>query len=127
MFIGILNESQQASLLNLAREIAEVDGVLHDNEITILENLKQQISPKATEIKTGELPDEFDTHQSKIALLLELIGIAFADSDYQSKEKQIIDRAAQSLGISQDLVTKLEDWVSRQLSLVREAYEIMEK
>ena len=77
MFIGILNESQQASLLNLAREIAEVDGVLHDNETAILDNLKQQISPKATEIKTGELPDEFDTHQSKIALLLELIGIAF--------------------------------------------------
>ena len=46
MFVGILNERQQASLLNLAREIAEVDGVLHDNEISILESLKQQISPK---------------------------------------------------------------------------------
>lgn len=113
MFVNLLNEKQQAILLQKAKELASADGVLHDNEEKIIATIIAQMNPNAASIEPGDPKCEFIDHRSKIALMLELIGIAHADQNYESNEKNMIIAIANEIQLAPDIVDKIENWVVR--------------
>ena len=129
MFISKLNLEQQSVLLALAERIAAVDGVSHEKEALLMAVLKAQsqdgVAPATVEL--SELAGVFDSQSAKSALMLELLGIAFADSDYQKSEKALVNEVANALSIDSGLLSDMESWVSRQLLLTQEANRFMEE
>ncbi|EKZ8664216.1 TerB family tellurite resistance protein [Vibrio alginolyticus] len=73
-----------------------------------------------------ELGSLFELQHQKVALMLELIGVAYADETYQDSEKAVIGHLAEVLNISPSLLTDMESWVKRQMILVKEANLFME-
>jgi len=57
--------------------------------------------------------------------LLELLGLAHADSEYHVTEKDFISTVAIALNISDPLLADMESWVRRQFALVHEAEELI--
>lgn len=126
MFIQNLDEKQQSALLYLAKEIINADNKLHNNEASIYTLLESQVhtSVAPESIKTDELNVLFKSNISKISLLLELIAVAHADGDYHNDENVLIRKYAKTLNISEEKLSMLERWVSKQLSLSIEAQEL---
>lgn len=127
MFIQNLDKKQQSVLLHLAKEVVEVDGELHKHECQILSILTSQVDdsvlPRAVEL--NDMAALFDTNNSRISLLLELIGVAHADGYYHHEENALIQKYAEAMNISEDKLLKLKNWVSKQISLSVEVQELL--
>lgn len=128
MFVTNLNPIQQGILLKLAEMVAQADGQLWEEQKAILETLKFQCSnPQSIEsINLSELTSIFESHRDKVALMLELIGVAHANGEYHELEKGLIFEIAEALILDSNSIKDMENWVVRQLILVREANILME-
>ncbi|ELA6198217.1 TPA: TerB family tellurite resistance protein [Vibrio cholerae] len=129
MFIQNLNIIQQAALIAFAKQIISIDGHVDGKEELMLDNIRLQCDVLVnveSNIGLGELANIFEHHHQKVSFMLELIGIAHADETYQETEKTFIGQIAEALDISSSLLNDLENWVMRQIILVKESSLLME-
>lgn len=127
MFVQNLNASQQSALLYLAHEVAKADGDLHELQMGLLQIIKDQSEAGITEqeISLEMLPQVFDDNRVKGSLLLELLGVAHSNNDYDIREKELIEQYAEALDISKSKLEKLEAWVEKQLALMEEIEQLL--
>ena len=128
MFVQYLNEKQQAALLHYAREIMVADNAIDAGESLHMEVLHTQVRPgvqsEATPI--DELRDLFADHPSRVILLLELIGMGYADEEFDVRESELVNKIARVFSVADtDTLDNIESWVRRQLLLLKEAQELM--
>lgn len=121
MFVSTLSEPQKRTFITLAREFAHTDRHLSEVEESLLEALAAEAGLSA------KLPQEevdlavFDSRRAKAAVILELIGIGQADSDYGPEENAFVRQLAARFDISDVELLAMENWVLRQIALTREA------
>ena len=127
MFVQNLNASQQSALLYLAHEVAKADGDLHELQMGLLQIIKDQSEAEITEqeISLEMLPQVFDDNRVKGSLLLELLGVAHSNNEYDVSEKKLIEQYAQALNINEEQLNKLEIWVEKQLALMEEIEQLL--
>lgn len=126
MFIEKLNDRQQGIFLNLGKKMIAADGNIHDKETELLSALRAQMSPNVQETASSNLASDFQTQESKAALLLEILGLAHADEEYHLDEKSFVSGLAKEVGLDSDTLADMESWVLRQFALVREAQQFLE-
>lgn len=129
MFVQYLNERQQGALLHYAHEMMRVDGSVDSEELVHLEALRVQAQPgvEAEDVPMGELATLFDDRLSRVAFLLEIVGIGYANEDFEPAESQLAQDLAHALAPEEEgMLSAVQSWVKRQLLLVREARELME-
>lgn len=128
MFVQYLSERQQAALLHYSYEMMRADNVVEAEEQVHLDVIRSQARPgvEAEEVAIGELPDLFEDRVSRIALLLELVGMGVVDEKFSARESALIGTLATVLEIGDDDLQSIESWVKRQLELVEEARDLME-
>ena len=127
MFIQNLTLDQQSVLLDLSNQLIAADGVLSDDELVFIETLKSQMMPNIEDHSAtyNQLSDVFSDKASKASLLLELLGVAHADDEYQDEEKTFMNNIATQLNVSQNELSEMEDWVIAQLNLSKQAIKFM--
>lgn len=127
MFVQYLNERQQGVLLHYAYEMMRADSSIDAREMNRLEVLRDQVQPgvQAEDVAIGELPDLFDDPISRFALLVEVIGMGYADEAFDPQESEIINSMAKALAIDEDEILNIISWVKRQLLLLKEAHLMM--
>lgn len=128
MFLNRLNEDQQGALLSLATQLMSADGKQRAEETELLDALRQQMSPTVVpaQITSSDLPGVFATRPARVALMLELLGMALVDAEYHVTEQAFVNAIAKVLDIDQPELSDMESWVRRQFALVREAEQFME-
>ena len=127
MFVQYLNERQQGVLLHYAYEMMRADSSIDAREMNRLEVLRDQVQPgvQAEDVVIGELPDLFDDRISRFALLVEVIGMGYADEAFDPQESEIINSIAKALAIDENEILNIISWVKRQLLLLKEAHLMM--
>ena len=127
MFVQYLNERQQGVLLHYADRVMRVDGVIDAEEMVHIDMLREQAIPgtKAEDLPVAELPQVFEDRSSRIAFLLELVGMGYANEAFDPKQSELVGAVAAALSLDTDM-DDVESWVRRQLLLTREARELME-
>ncbi|HFQ5126938.1 TPA: TerB family tellurite resistance protein [Vibrio vulnificus] len=129
MFIGNLNKDQQGVLLAIAQKLINVDGQVSVEEVAILEQIKLQCDNDVEAISYTEesMITLFPDRRSKVSLLLEILGVAYSDTEYCNKEQDFLTSLASNLSINDKELQKLTNWVTRQLNLVQEVALLMEE
>lgn len=127
MFVQYLNERQQGVLLHYADRIMRVDGAIDAEEMVHIDMLREQAVPgtKAVDLPIAELPRMFEDRSSRVAFLLELVGMGYANEAFDPSESELVEAVAAAFSLDTDL-DDMESWVRRQLLLTREARELME-
>ena len=127
MFVQYLNERQQGVLLHYADRIMRVDGVIDAEEMVHIDMLREQAAPgtKAEDLPVAELPQVFEDRSSRIAFLLELVGMGYANEAFDPKQSELVGTVAAAFSLDTDM-DDVESWVRRQLLLTHEARELME-
>lgn len=127
MFVQYLNERQQGALLHYAHEMMRVDGAVADEELVQLDVLREQAQPgvKAQDVPLDELAALFDDRASQIAFLLEVVGMGYANDQFDPAESQLANDLVNALVLGNGVLDAVKSWVTRQLSLVREAQQMM--
>ena len=127
MFVQYLNERQQGVLLHYADRVMRVDGAINAKEMVHIDMLREQAAPgtKAEDLPVAELPRVFEDRPSRIAFLLELVGMGYADEAFDPRQSELVEAVATAFSLHTDM-DDVESWVRRQLLLMREARELME-
>lgn len=128
MFVQYLSEPQQSALLHYAYEVMRADSSVDAREQNRLDVLRAQTEPgvQAEDVAIEDLPELFDDRLSRFALLFEVIGMGYADEEFDPQESELINSIAKALAIGEDEVLQIVSWVRRQLLLVKEAHRLME-
>jgi hypothetical protein len=125
MFLHLLTEPQQIALLALAKQFVEADEKLSDEEHNLLEMLLAESGlPFDVELPDGDiatLAGPLDNRQVRAATVLEIIGIGHADGAFCAPESDFVNTLAAVFGIDEPTITKMDEWVVRQMNLAQEA------
>ena len=127
MFVHYLDERQQAALLHYAREVMVADSAIDPEESLHMEVLRAQVRPgvQSEAVPIEQLRDLFTDQPSRVILLIELLGMGYADDEFVAQESKMINEIASILKQT-DSLQNIGSWVRRQLSLLKEAHELME-
>ncbi|MFT4978437.1 MAG: tellurite resistance protein [Myxococcota bacterium] len=131
MFLSELSSPQQGAFFELAVSLAAADGRLEDSERDALAQLARSAGqPLPDEPFAAVTPAEvlavFTEPQVRNAVLLELLGLAYADTTFCDVERAFIDEIATAFGISCARLGVMEGWVVRQLALAAEGQRLLE-
>ncbi len=130
MFIQHLNDEQQAALYHFSKELIAADGYIDERETLLLDGIIAQCNNSADleqKFDIKQIPEIFSEKAQKMAFLIELVGVAYADQVIEENEDNLIKNVAEALSVELSLIDELKDWVQRQMALVFEAEKFLEK
>jgi uncharacterized tellurite resistance protein B-like protein len=127
VYLNLLDDDEKLAFAELAEKMIEADGLVIGREAAALASLKAEMG--VSETKGGRTPDElagvFKSRRSKIAALLELIGLGYSDTSFSVSEESLVNTVANQMAISPDDLHQIEDWVKDHFSLIRRALILM--
>ena len=123
MFLAPLTDAQKRAFMALAAMVIDADERVTRQERALMASLRAEMGmPDAPEgMDIAAAAAEFADWAGKVRAMLELISIARADCDFDKRESEVIRRIAEAFGITPGKLEVMDDWVFRQLALVREA------
>lgn len=128
MFIQMLDQKQQSVFLALAYKMAHADGVVVPEEKARLQAIEAQMPGiRPDEAGIASIASIFVTRQAKVAMLLELAGVAMADETIAGEENALLQEVSATLSINSGELNDLVSWVSRAFYLFREVQSFMEE
>ena len=129
MFVHNLNEGQQGVLLHYADEVMRVDRRIDADELMVMDMLRNQTEPgvKAEDVPIEELSGIFEDRLSRISFLLELVGMGYANEDFDPAQSELVGRIAKAFSFHEDgTFEAIDRWVRDQLALMKKAQKLME-
>ena len=129
MFLHELNDEQKQAFICLAHNVVVSDGDLTPDEQTMIDRLKQEIgldpSFEPHYIPLDGINGVFDTRKSRIAILINLIRLGYADGAFEVEEQLLVKQICKLFDIPDDEFTRIENWVLRLVALEREACALL--
>ncbi len=127
MFLNLLDNDEKRAFAELAEKMIEADGLVIGREAAALAALKAEmgVSGGGDGRSVEALAGVFTSWRSKVAALLELIGLGYTDVNYSVNEKSMVDVVADQMGLTKDELAEVEAWVREHVSLIRRALILM--
>ena len=128
MFLNLLDTDEKKAFAELAEKMVEADGLVIGREAASLAALKAEMGLSGTAGSgrgVDELAGIFKGRRSKIAALLELVGLAYSDTSFAIGEESLVNAVANRMAVSPDELHAVETWVQEHVNLVRRALILM--
>ena len=128
MYLNLLDDDEKRAFAELAERMIEADGLVVGREQAAVAALKAEmgLADAREGVRTvDELAGVFKDRRSKIAALLELIGLGYSDTSFSVDEESLVNAVANRMAISPDELHNIEAWVQEHFALVRRALILM--
>jgi uncharacterized tellurite resistance protein B-like protein len=114
MFLHNLKQKEKEAFLALIKKFIRVDEKISDSEKTILNQLQfemgcdSKIHPRETTL--DECLESFESKTSKVSVLLEIVGLGYADTEYGVQESKFVKKIAEAFGIDKNELIAMENY-----------------
>lgn len=130
MYLHLLSEANKASFMAIARAVCAADGNFSDSERFMLEVYAKEmglasIESTIEETKAVTTLAETGTNQEKRIVVMELVGLSLADSDFSTEERAFLQTIVEKFNISEEFVSQCENAVGRYLDLQNEFNQLV--
>jgi hypothetical protein len=129
MFLNLLEDDEKRAFAVLAERMIAADGIVVGRETATLAALKGEmgveLEPRDVEPELEDIAAVFSNRQSKMVVLLELMGLGYSDTSYCMDERSMLVAVAEAMGIGDGELARLEVWVQQHMRHVREALALM--
>ena len=129
MFVQNLNERQQGVLLHYADEVMRADRKIDAAELMAMDMLRNQTEPgvKAEDVPVEALPGLFEDRLSRVSFLLELVGMGYANEDFDPTQSELVNSIARVFSLHENgVMDAIEKWVQDELAHMKQAQQLME-
>lgn len=113
MFLNMLSRDEKEWFLDLAIKAAEANGEIAKEEKQMLHTFADEMGIPARSTTTRDLQailKDFVDNSSKQTMkitVFELVGILFADSEFDDSENKYLDEVTKTLGIADDVKSEM--------------------
>jgi uncharacterized tellurite resistance protein B-like protein len=128
VFLNLMDNDEKVAFTELAEMMIEADGLVVGREAAALAGLKAEMGVETAgrgSRTAEELAGVFRHRRSKVAALLELMGLGYSDTSFSVGEESLVNTVANRMGIAPDELHDIEAWVQEHFSLVRRALILM--
>jgi len=128
VYLNLLDNDEKLAFAELAEKMVEADGIVIGREKAALASLKAEMGISDSDgggRSVDELAGVFRSRRSKVATLLELIGLGYSDISFHVSEESLVNSVANQMAITPDELHEIESWVKEHVSLVRRALILM--
>jgi uncharacterized tellurite resistance protein B-like protein len=129
MFLHELSETQKEAFICLAHDIVVSDGELNPGEKIMMAELRREIGLNDAfvphYIPIEGIEEIFDTRKSRIAIVIALIRLGYADGAFEIEEQFLLKLICKSFDVSNADFIGMENWVRRLINLEKEAHAFM--
>lgn len=129
MFLHELNTRQREAFICLAHNIVVSDGDLSPGEQVMMSALRREIGLEDTfephYIPVSGIADIFDTRNARVATLIALVRLSYADGAFEIEEQFLIEEICAAFEFSEKEFDLIDNWVRRLISLEKEALSFM--
>ena len=129
MFLHEINDQQKETFFCLAHNVVVSDGELSPDEQLMMDQLRREIGLaedfEPHYISVDGIEDIFDTRKSRIATIIALIRLGYADGAFEIEEQFLLKDICTAFEISETDFIVIENWVRRLIALQREASALM--
>ena len=128
MFLNLLDRDEKHAFALLAEKMIQQDGLVVGREAAAVAAMRAEMGidrAERVDRSVRELAATFASRRSKIAALLELIGLGYSDTSYSVSERSLATQVAREMGIADDELGTLGGLVRRHVELIREALVLM--
>ena len=132
MFLGRLEPVEKEAFICLTVKAAEANGYVDDNEYVMLEEYCKEMGIAFFDARNLNSMEEVEKvfsqaeNQNKKIAILEIIGLMYADGDYDEKEKSFVNSFAEAIGISEECVKSLEENLVKYIDITKNLMECIE-
>ncbi|MCY4302571.1 MAG: hypothetical protein OXC68_12665 [Aestuariivita sp.] len=106
------------------------DNTVEASELIAMDIIRSQCHKgvQPNEIPIDQLPKIFTTRMGRVSFLLELVGMAYVNDDFDRREFKLIYQISDALDLSEDgSLEAILKWVKDQLGLMKRAKTLMEE
>lgn len=129
MFLNQLSDEQKKTFLALANKLMMADGQIDPREETLFMSMRQEMGLwqefRLPQGSVEELAARFPDRKSRGVVMLELLGLVYADDRFQAQEQKLLRGLANLFEISQEEADSMEAWVLRQKEQLKQAFDFM--
>ena len=132
MFLNRLDTREKEAFVSLAIRAAEANGQIVDEEYQMIEEYCREMNIEKFDMKTALTKEDIiklyagSQEQNKKIVILELIGLMYADGDYDAEEKAFVEEIANGIGVSNDASKKMEKVLLKYVEMTKELMECIE-
>ena len=130
MYLNRLNEDEKKAFMAFARLVQAADGNISEDEEIMIKGYYHEMNlfgEREEKYSVEELINVFNNSsiENKKIVIFEAIGLAYADGEYDSSEKELISSVAHGIGITDDVIKDLDDYVLKYIVLVAEINDML--
>ena len=129
MITDLLNTNEKKALIVLLKKVISANGKIVNNEKIFFDSFKQMLSLKGSKLNYNEstinLCNKFKSHNSKVVCLLEMIGIAWVDNDFQKEEKLFIEEVCKFFNFNKSVIKTYSKWSKDMANLQLQLYKYL--
>lgn len=130
MYLNKLNDNEKKAFMAFARLVQGADRKFSEDEEIMIKGYYHEMNlfgEREEKFSIEELIDIFNgsTIENKKIIIFEAIGLAYADGEYDESEKNTIQRVANGIGITDEIMNKLDDYVLKYIVLVSEINDMI--
>lgn len=132
MLLDELSMEEKKAFWNIANVLASVDGrVMEEESILNQYNGEMGVNFAFIDASLVDIDKEIESIsssslRSRKIVYFELFGVAYADTEFDDKEKAILDKVSHGLGISDDIREVLEKSVATIYDTYRKLGEVLD-
>lgn len=132
MFLNRLDTREKEAFVSLAIRAAEANGQIADEEYKMIEEYCREMNIEKFDMRTTLAKEDIikvyagSQEQHKKIVVLELIGLMYADGDYDAEEKAFVEEIANGIGVSNDAAKKMEDVLLKYVEMTKELMDCIE-
>ena len=133
LFVDNLTPAQQQALFDLAVQLAGADGEFSEEEKRYLNAYMAHFGididfERAEQRTLDELAAVFDTQESRVIALQQLIRLAYKDGYFSDEERDKVFALAQKMGLNDpEFMMRLERWVRQLFDWFWEGEQLIEE
>ncbi len=129
MFLRTLNDDQKRALWVLAYHLVVSDHNVSLKEGELMDELtnglRTDIPVLPQQLVERPSVEAFDTRESRVAVMLEILTVALGDNMFPDAESKLVKDLASELGFGNEAFEELRSWAERNSTLLDEAQKIM--
>ena len=129
MFLNDLSQVEKKAFLSLAVQAAQSNDDLAAEQEAMIKEYCRETGFATFNIEKAEPMDAFielfknSAVQNRKIVLLETVGLMYADGTYDETEKAFVSKLADEIGLSAETKKKLETLIERYLDLTKDILE----
>ena len=122
MFLSFFNNDEKKAFLGLAYQIAMTDGEFHEEEKAMMSYYEYESGISLGEEKNEDIKllSSRIKGQNRVYCMIELLSLAFSDSDYSEDEQKLIGTISAEFNLNEKTIQYLIEWLDRQNKLTKE-------